>query len=137
MAVKVVHVAVGVVLRHQQVLLALRPDKLHQGGRWEFPGGKVELGETTAQALARELKEEVDLEILGSTPWFELQYAYPEKTVLLDIHLVHDFAGDAKGLEGQPVRWVPLSELKQYQFPDANQPILDKLLAEFGNSLRT
>ena len=105
---------------------------MHQGGRWEFPGGKVEAGETTSEALARELKEEVDLDIAGSNPWFELQYAYPEKTVLLDIHLVQDFAGEAKGLEGQPVRWVPLSELNQYQFPDANQPILDKLLAEFG-----
>ncbi len=132
MTVKVVHVAVGVILKDQQVLLALRPDKLHQGGRWEFPGGKVEAGESTGQALARELKEEVDLEIAGSTAWFELQYAYPEKTVLLDIHLVQQFEGEAKGLEGQPVRWVPLSELDQYQFPDANQPILDKLLAEFG-----
>ncbi|MGY5797678.1 8-oxo-dGTP diphosphatase MutT [Rheinheimera faecalis] len=132
MTLKVVHVAVGVILKEQQVLLALRPDKLHQGGRWEFPGGKVEAGETTSEALARELKEEVDLDIAGSNPWFELQYAYPEKTVLLDIHLVQDFAGEAKGLEGQPVRWVPLSELNQYQFPDANQPILDKLLAEFG-----
>lgn len=132
MTLKVVHVAVGVILKEQQVLLALRPDKLHQGGRWEFPGGKVEAGETTSQALARELKEEVDLDIAGSNPWFELQYAYPEKTVLLDIHLVQDFAGEAKGLEGQPVRWVPLSELNQYQFPDANQPILDKLLSEFG-----
>ena len=132
MTLKVVHVAVGVILKEQQVLLALRPDKLHQGGRWEFPGGKVEAGETTSEALARELKEEVDLDIAGSNPWFELQYAYPEKTVLLDIHLVQDFAGEAKGLEGQPVRWVPLSEINQYQFPDANQPILDKLLAEFG-----
>lgn len=132
MTAKVVHVAVGVILKEQQVLLALRPDKLHQGGRWEFPGGKVEAGETTSEALARELKEEVDLDIAGSNPWFELQYAYPEKTVLLDIHLVQDFAGEAKGLEGQPVRWVPLSELNQYQFPDANQPILDKLLTEFG-----
>ncbi|GAA0676841.1 8-oxo-dGTP diphosphatase MutT [Rheinheimera tangshanensis] len=137
MTVKVVHVAVGVVLQDHKVLLALRPDKLHQGGRWEFPGGKVEAGETTAQALARELQEEVDLAIAGSTAWFELQYAYPEKTVLLDIHLVQDFTGEAKGLEGQPVRWVPLSELHQYQFPDANQPILDKLLSEFGNPLRT
>ncbi len=70
-------------------------------------------------------------------PGFELQYAYPGRTVLLDIHLVQDFTGEAKGLEGQPVRWVPLSELHQYQFPDANQPILDKLLSEFGNPLRT
>jgi mutator protein MutT len=68
MTLKVVHVAVGVVLKEQQVLLALRPDKLHQGGRWEFPGGKVEAGETTSEALARELKEEVDLDIAGSSP---------------------------------------------------------------------
>ncbi|WP_337880182.1 8-oxo-dGTP diphosphatase MutT [Rheinheimera sp.] len=129
---KVVHVAVGIILRQQQVLLALRPDKLHQGGRWEFPGGKVEAGESTAQALARELAEEVALQVHSSTPWFDLTYDYPEKTVRLDIHLVQDFSGEAQGLEGQPVRWVPLSELGQYQFPDANQPILDKLLAEFG-----
>lgn len=131
---KVVHVAVGVIVRQQQVLLALRPDKLHQGGRWEFPGGKVEAGESTEAALARELKEEVGLSVQASEAWFKVTYDYPEKTVLLDIHLVKDFVGEGEGMEGQEVRWVPLAELTNYHFPDANQPIVEKILTELGRS---
>ena len=77
---KVVHVAVGVILRGQQVLLALRSSKQHQGGKWEFPGGKVEKGETVAAALKRELQEEVAIDVAESSAFMQLEYAYPEKT---------------------------------------------------------
>ncbi|QSX36923.1 MULTISPECIES: 8-oxo-dGTP diphosphatase MutT [Shewanella] len=125
---KRIHVAVGIIQSGDTILLAKRHGHLHQGGKWEFPGGKVEPGETVAMALARELKEEVGLEIHGCTPFMELAYDYPDKQVFLDIHLVNDFSGDAHGAEGQEIAWVPMSELSQYSFPDANRPILDKLL---------
>ncbi len=120
-------VAVGVILREQQVLLALRQAKQHQGGKWEFPGGKIEPGETTAAALARELKEELGIQVTQSEPLLTLNYSYPERDVELDIWLVTDFTGEPKGLEGQPLQWVAVAELGQITFPDANKPIVARL----------
>lgn len=126
---KRVHVAVGIILNSaQQILLAKRPDHLHQGGKWEFPGGKVESGETVTQALIRELKEEVALDVASSEPFMALSYDYPDKQVLLDIHTVSHFSGEAQGLEGQQIAWVNQGDLIDYDFPDANKPILDKIL---------
>ena len=129
-AIKRVHVAVGVIINSQQeFLLAKRLDHLHQGGKWEFPGGKVERGETVTEALKRELKEEVNIDISSSSPLMEISHDYPDKQVLLDIHLVCHFEGEATGLEKQEICWVPKSELEHYEFPEANQPILEKILA--------
>lgn len=128
---KRIHVAVGIILNTDgQILLAKRPEHLHQGGKWEFPGGKVEQNETVTQALIRELKEEVALNVHSSEPFMALSYDYPDKQVLLDIHTVTDFTGEAQGLEGQQVVWVEKHELTHYDFPDANKPILAKLLVQ-------
>ena len=127
---KRIHVAVGVITNSAgEILLAKRPDHLHQGGKWEFPGGKVEAGETVTQALTRELKEEVALDVTDSRPFMALSFDYPDKQVLLDIHLVTEFNGTAQGLEGQLIAWVTKADLIKYDFPDANKPILEKLLA--------
>lgn len=126
---KRIHVAVGVIInKHKQVLLAKRLDHLHQGGKWEFPGGKVEQNESVTEALIRELKEEVDLNVSQTTEFMDISHDYPDKHVRLDIHLVTDFNGTAVGLEGQQVKWVDFDSLKDYEFPEANQPILNKLL---------
>ncbi|MCH7422091.1 8-oxo-dGTP diphosphatase MutT [Shewanella sp. MM_2022_3] len=128
---KRIHVAVGIILNTDgQILLAKRPEHLHQGGKWEFPGGKVEQNETVTQALIRELKEEVALNVHSSEPFMALSYDYPDKQVLLDIHTVSDFTGEAQGLEGQQIVWVDKHELTHYDFPDANKLILAKLLAQ-------
>ena len=128
----VVHVAVGVIVRQQHILLALRSSKQHQGGKWEFPGGKVEAGETVTQALARELQEEVAITVTQSSPLMQLEYAYPEKTVLLDIWLVTEFSGEPHGREGQPLRWATVAELTEIPFPDANQPIVARIQQLFA-----
>lgn len=127
---KQVHVAVGVIENStQQILLAKRHAHLHQGDKWEFPGGKVESGETTSQALIRELKEEVDLNVVMTTPMMEIHHDYGDKKVMLDIHWVKDFSGTAQGLEGQAVKWVAKQDLVNFEFPAANKAIVDKILA--------
>ena len=125
MAKAVVHVAVGVIRnQQQQVLLALRPSSKHQGGLWEFPGGKLEVGETASEALVRELQEELSITATEYQPLIDLEYAYPDLTVRLDVWEITGFQGVAEGAEGQPVRWVDPSDLGQYAFPAANQPIV-------------
>ena len=127
---KRVHVAVGVVLRDKQILLAKRHGHLHQGGKWEFPGGKVEADEQVTDALVRELQEEIGITATVTSPFMTLSYDYPEKQVYLDIHLVTEFTGQEQGAEGQEIRWVSFAELPSLAFPDANKPILDKILTE-------
>ncbi|MCV6622549.1 MAG: 8-oxo-dGTP diphosphatase MutT [Cellvibrionaceae bacterium] len=128
---KTVHVMVGVIWgkadKAKSILLAKRPDHLHQGGLWEFPGGKLEQGEEPCDALSRELKEELDIELLAASPLMDVSHDYGDKAVLLDIWQVNDFTGKEQGLEGQELRWVPLAELDQYAFPAANVAIVERL----------
>ncbi|AWF82364.1 8-oxo-dGTP diphosphatase MutT [Microbulbifer sp. A4B17] len=130
---KVVHVAVGVVTRGDgKILIARRPDHLHMGGRWEFPGGKVEAGESVQDALYRELLEEVAIEVQELQPLLEIRHDYPEKTVLLDTWQVTQFAGEALGREQQEIKWVPVGELDNFHFPDANQAIIEAVKGSFS-----
>lgn len=122
----VVHVAVGVILdADQRILITRRAADAHQGGLWEFPGGKVEDGESLDSALRRELLEELGITIGATRPLIEISHDYGDKQVLLDVHVVTEFRGEALGLEGQPLRWVPAEELGDYAFPAANVPIVD------------
>jgi 8-oxo-dGTP diphosphatase len=125
---KYVHVAVGVIKRDHKIFVAKRHSDQHQGGKWEFPGGKVEQGETVTQALIRELKEEVGIDVHSSQPFLEIKHDYPDKSVHLDIHLVEDFSGEPAHLEGQTTLWVSINELNNYDFPQANQVIIEKLM---------
>ncbi|MBL4826164.1 MAG: 8-oxo-dGTP diphosphatase MutT [Spongiibacteraceae bacterium] len=125
-----VHVAVGVIVdAEQRLLVALRPEHSHQGGLWEFPGGKVESGEGVQQALQRELLEELNIEASGFRPLIEVQHDYGDKTVLLDVWWVDQFKGEAIGREGQTVRWVYPGDLSNYAFPEANQAIIHAVKA--------
>ncbi len=127
---KHIHVAAGVILNgERQVLLALRPKDKHKGGLWEFPGGKVEAGETVQAALARELLEEINLVVLESKPFLVIDHDYGDKQVTLDVWLVTRFEGVPHGSEGQEVRWVALADLPRYEFPEANAGIVTALCA--------
>ena len=124
---KVVHVAVGVIARGDDIFITLRPDDVHQGGKWEFPGGKVEEGETVLQALTRELAEEVGIIVNRSEPVIVITHDYGDKQVKLDVHRVYDFAGEPHGKEGQQSRWVDVKALHAADFPEANVPIITAL----------
>jgi len=124
---KTVHVAVGVILRDQQYFLTKRLDNAHQGGKWEFPGGKVEVDETVAQALHRELEEEVAINILSCQSLLEINHDYGDKKVKLDVYLVTNFQQEPVAQEGQQSGWFSLCELEKLSFPAANVAIIEKL----------
>ncbi|MEH6564208.1 MAG: Nudix family hydrolase [Halopseudomonas sp.] len=119
------HVMAGVVVDGQgRILIAKRPTNAHQGGLWEFPGGKLETGEERLQGLCRELKEELGIKVQAAHPLIDIRHDYVDKSVRLDVWKVTTFSGEAHGAEGQPVRWVLPTELPNYDFPAANQPIV-------------
>lgn len=122
---KLIHVAAAVIRDSQgRILIARRPADKHQGGLWEFPGGKEEPGEGVTDALVRELQEELAIRVTGVEPLIRIPHHYPDKSVLLDVWEVTAFAGEARGAEGQPVRWVTPEALDEYPFPAANTPII-------------
>ena len=122
---KGLHVAVGVIKDSEgKVLISLRHDKAHQGGLWEFPGGKVEPRESVEQALARELKEELGISVLEIAPLIKIEHQYVDLKVLLDVWLVTLFSGKPVGREGQDIQWVNSENLADYSFPAANAPIV-------------
>ena len=127
------HVAVGVIVdAKRNVLITRRARHAHQGGLWEFPGGKVEPGESMHAALTRELREELGIVIGRTSALLEVRHDYGDKAVLLDVHMVWEFSGEAQGLEDQPLAWVAPRDLPAYAFPAANMPIVTavgKLLA--------
>ncbi len=117
-------VAAAVIRRDGKILIAQRPLDKHQGGLWEFPGGKVEDGERVETALRRELQEELGITVTVSRPLIRITHDYPDKSVCLDVHEVSAFEGEAHGREGQPVCWVTPEAMRAYTFPAANLPIL-------------
>lgn len=123
-----VHVAVGLVFHSNgKVLVAKRADDAHQGGLWEFPGGKVETHESVDIALARELREELDIHISAASPVMQIPHDYGDKKVLLDVWAVNAFSGTPIGREGQAIKWLSINELSSHQFPKANKTIVQWL----------
>ncbi|MEB8433693.1 8-oxo-dGTP diphosphatase MutT [Cocleimonas sp. KMM 6892] len=128
----IIRVAVAVIINQdKEVLIAKRSKDQHQGNKWEFPGGKVEANETSQEALHREIMEELGIDIQSSSEMTSITHEYIEenpdnsKTVILDVFDVRDWRGEPKGVEGQPIRWVTVSEIDDYEFPIANVEIVN------------
>ncbi|PXF63292.1 8-oxo-dGTP diphosphatase MutT [Kangiella spongicola] len=124
---KTVNVAVAVIKIADRVLIAKRANHQHQGGLWEFPGGKIEEGEELLNALQRECHEELDILPISITPLTTIHHQYPDKSVSLHVCLVRDYLGVPFGKEGQPITWAHQTELNNFQFPAANLEILSLL----------
>jgi 8-oxo-dGTP diphosphatase len=123
-----IHVAAGAIEDAAgRILVTRRPDNVHQGGLWEFPGGKLEPGETCAQGLVRELEEELGIRVRTSRPLIRVHHDYGDRHVLLDVHRVTAFVGKPHGREGQPLDWVHPREMVPDAFPAADRPIISAL----------
>ena len=108
-----------------KVLIAKRHSDKHQGGKWEFPGGKVEKGESRRSALVREIREEIGIDIGHSARLISVYHEYDDKAIYLDVYEVLQWTGEAEGREGQPINWVDTDELHEFEFPEANSPIVE------------
>ena len=120
------HIAVGVILDQaaDKVLVARRPEHLHLGGMLEFPGGKLDPGEHARDALARELREELNINVTRARPLIQINHDYAKESVLLDVWLVTGWSGIAEGMEDQEIMWLHKDSLSKNEFPQANQPII-------------
>lgn len=110
-----------------RVLVAQRPPGKHAAGYWEFPGGKLQSGESAADALRRELREELGIDALAITPLVDYRHDYPERRVHLHVFRVTAHAGEPHAREDQPLQWVAVDELMQAGLLPADAPIVDAL----------
>jgi 8-oxo-dGTP diphosphatase len=124
----VIHVVAGALLDDQgRVLIAQRPPGKHLAGGWEFPGGKLEPGEDRRAGLARELREELGIAIVRPRPLIRVRHSYDYGDVLIDMWVVSRYRGEAKGLDGQALRWCTRDELESAELLPADGPIVAAL----------
>ena len=125
LADSIIQVAVGIIFNtHGEVLIAQRPAGKSYSGLWEFPGGKIETHEAVFQALQRELAEELGIQVLAADAWFQLDYTYSDRHVLLHIWRIIQFSGEPLGKENQLIQWVSSNRFDEFQFLAGNQRIL-------------
>jgi 8-oxo-dGTP diphosphatase len=121
-----VEVVAAVIEREGWILIARRPDALHLGGLWEFPGGKQKPGESAAAALEREIHEELGAAVTVGPLLETVDWSYPEKRVRLSFFRC-TIEGEPRALEGQELAWVRPADLGRYEFPPADATLLDRL----------
>ena len=121
-------VAAAIIFQDGKFLLTRRKLNAHQGGLWEFPGGKREKGETLERCVQRELKEEVGVEVTHVTPLSVVRHQYPDKDVELHFFTCSICQGLPVALECLEIAWVPLENLTSYAFPEADRPVLEEIL---------
>jgi len=124
------HRIIGVAIiwnQERQILIDRRLPGGSSGGLWEFPGGKLEQGETIEQCILREIKEELAIEISIDRHFRTIDHTYDNKRVTLHFYHCHHISGIPQPLESEELRWVTLAEMAQFTFPAANQEVIRSL----------
>jgi len=124
---RLIQVAAGLIFREGRYLIARRKVGVHLGGLWEFPGGKCKPGESLEDCLRRELREELGIEITTPVPFRLIRHEYPEKMVELHFFRCSILDGQVQALDCEDLRWVIPEELAKFEFPPADQPLIQTL----------
>ena len=128
-------VAAALYDREGRVLIAERPPGKHVAGRWEFPGGKIDAGETEKAALGRELAEELGIALLRARPLARLAHDYDDRRIEISLWLVEEFSGEPAGLDGQRLKWVSPARLHDEDMLEADVPFIAALQRLYNESL--
>ncbi|HCR3984041.1 TPA: 8-oxo-dGTP diphosphatase MutT [Kluyvera georgiana] len=127
---KILQISVGIIRNAAgEIYITQRAADAHMAHKWEFPGGKIEAGESPQEAVIRELQEEVGIVTTSLQPFDKLEYQFPDRHITLWFWLVDSWEGEPWGKEGQPGRWVAQQDLVADEFPPANVPVIEKLIA--------
>lgn len=130
---KELQIAVGIIRNSAgDIFITRRAADAHMANKWEFPGGKVEAGETPELALVRELEEETGIRADNPQLFHTLEYSFPDRHLTLWFYIVEHWQGVPEGKEGQPARWVAQGALDAEAFPPANAPVIAMLQAATG-----
>lgn len=122
-----IEVTAAIIQNKGKILIARRPPKDKLAGKWEFPGGKIELGETPEECLRREIKEELNIEILVRDFFADSTYKYPNRTIHLQAYWCNWISGKIELHSHDLIEWVDIANLKQFDFAPADVPFIDKL----------
>ena len=127
---KILQISVGIIRNATgEIYITQRAADSHMAHKWEFPGGKIEAGETPEEAVIRELQEEVGIAATSLHQFDKLEYQFPDRHITLWFWMVDGWEGEPWGKEGQPGRWVAQRDLVADEFPPANVPVIEKLIA--------
>lgn len=125
---KHIEIAIGIIRSQDcEIFITQRGEDSHLAGFWEFPGGKIEPGETPYKTLQREIAEEVDILIHNAQFLKVVKHSYNDRDITIHAYLVEEWDGVPFAKEGQPSRWVDQEDLNADEFPDANRPIIEML----------
>jgi len=123
-------VAAALIDEDNRILIAQRPEGKQLAGLWEFPGGKVDAGERPEQALIRELREELGIEVKEDclAPLTFASHAYQDFHLLMPLYVCRRWQGFVASREGQALKWVPARQLRDYPMPPADEPLIPALV---------
>jgi 8-oxo-dGTP diphosphatase len=128
-----IEVVAAIIRKNGSILITKRPDRVHLAGLWEFPGGKVEPGETLQLALIREIREELGIEICVDSEYCRVDHDYPSRSVRLNFLNCTILGGEPQPLAVAAVKWVSPEDLRHFQFPPADATLISSLIADATN----
>lgn len=118
-------VVAALIVRDGKLMIAQRPAGKHMAGRWEFPGGKIEKGETPERALERELFEELGVRTETGRIYHAIHHSYPEKDILLLFYRSRLTEGEPQPIEEADIRWIEEAEIRDFDWAEADAPLID------------